>query len=317
MTNRYKIILNPVSGRGAGERSCEHIQALLDGYARAGRLAYDLTRTRAPWHAAGLAQEAAAAGYTAVVAVGGDGTANEVLNGLMAARADGHTACALGVLSVGRGNDFAYSMQLPLDLEAGCRALAAGQLRPIDVGRVSGGNYPQGRWFANGVGIGFDAVVGFEALKMKRLSGFPSYIIAALKTIFLYYQAPRVRIEFDGQALELPALMVSIMNGRRMGGGFRMAPDSQPDDGLLDLCIAGQVSRGRIFTLIPHFLRGTQSSQKEIRTGQASRVTVSALHGSLPAHADGETICTAGDCLTLEVHPQALELLYAAPPEVA
>ena len=88
----------------------------------------------------------------------------------------------MGILSVGRGNDFAFGVGVPRDLEAGCRTLAQNNRRTIDVGWVVGGLYPQGRYFGNGVGIGFDAVVGFEALKMKWLHGFPSYIVAALKT---------------------------------------------------------------------------------------------------------------------------------------
>jgi diacylglycerol kinase family enzyme len=215
----------------------------------------------------------------------------------------------MGVLCVGRGNDFAYGMGIPSDLEAGCHTLAQNRRRRVDIGLVTGGDYPQGRYFGNGVGIGFDAVVGFEALKLKRLSGFPSYIVAALKTIFLYYQAPEVQVQFDGQNIQLHALMVSVMNGRRMGGGFRMAPEARQDDGLFDLCIAEQVSRGRIFGLIPHFMRGTQASQKEVRTPQASRLTVTAVQGSLPVHADGETICTHGLQLTLELFPKQIEMV--------
>ncbi len=82
---------------------------------------------------------------------------------------------------------------------------------------MKGGLFPEGRFFGNGVGVGFDAVVGFEAMKMKRLIGFLSYVVAAWKTIFLYCWAPLVRIEYDEHTLEIPALMVSIMNGRRMG----------------------------------------------------------------------------------------------------
>ena len=159
----------------------------------------------------------------------------------------------MGMLAIGRGNDFAFGAGIPKGVEAGCRVITEGYRKKIDIGWVVGGDYPDGRYFGNGVGIGFDAVVGFEAQKMTRLTGFLSYIVAALKTIFLYYQAPLIRIEYDNQELVLPALMVSIMNGRRMGGGFMMAPTSSMLDGLLDLCIARQVSRGRILTLIPHF----------------------------------------------------------------
>jgi diacylglycerol kinase (ATP) len=302
---RFAIIVNPVSGRGAGEKAIPYIQQAM----QSAGLDFDIQRTSRPWHAAELTQQAVAAGFDKVVGVGGDGTANEVINGLMLAKEAGLGRAAMGMLAVGRGNDFAFGMGIPLGLEAGCRALAQGEKRFIDVGRVAGGDYPQGRYFGNGVGIGFDAVVGFEALKMTRLSGFPSYIIAALKTIFLYYTAPVVRLEFDGQVITQPMLMVSIMNGRRMGGGFMMAPAARGDDGWFDLCIASQVSRARIFTLIPHFLRGTQAEQKPIRMARACFVRASALEGTLPAHADGETLCTHGSQLEIQILPAQIELI--------
>jgi diacylglycerol kinase (ATP) len=325
--SRYKIIANPVAGRGAGDQAVPRVEHILSGYG----LDFDVVRTERPGHAAELAQEAVAAGYDVVVAMGGDGTSNEVLNGLMRARipipvpspheGEGETAtsgggCAMGMLCVGRGNDFAYGAGVPTDLEAGCRALAQAHRHTIDVGRVVGGLYPQGRYFGNGVGIGFDAVVGFEAVKMTRLHGFPSYIVAALKTIFLYYKAPLVRIEYDGQTITQPALMVSIMNGRRMGGGFMMAPEGRPDDGLFDLCIARQVSRARIFSLIPHFMQGTQASQEPVQTARAQRVIVTAVEGVLPAHADGETLCTEGRRLEMELLPHQIEVIRQ-PPEAS
>lgn len=303
---RYKIIVNPVAGRGAGERAISQIERVLSGYG----LDFDLVRTERPWHAADLAQEAVAAEYDGVVVVGGDGTANEVLNGLMRAKQSGAGTCALGMLCVGRGNDFAYGVGIPLDLEAGCQALAQGHRRTIDVGRAAGGLYPQGRYFGNGIGIGFDAVVGFEAVKMTWLHGFLSYLVAVLKTVFLYYKAPLVTIEYDGQTITQPSLMISVMNGRRMGGGFMMAPEGKPDDGLFDLCIAREVSRARIFGLIPHFVRGTQATQEPIRTGRARRVVVTAVEGVLPAHADGETLCTDGRRLELELLPRQIEVIY-------
>ena len=302
---RHKIILNPTSGRGDGERAIPQIERLLSEQG----LDFDLVRTERPWHAADLAQEAADAGYEVVVAAGGDGTANEVLNGLMRARLAGGRDCAMGVVCVGRGNDLAYGWGIPTDLEEGCLTLAQGHRHRVDVGRVVGGLYPQGRYFGNGIGIGFDAVVGFEAVKMTRLHGFPSYIVATLKTVFLYFKAPLVAIEFDGETTTIPALMVSVMNGQRMGGGFMMAPQGDPADGLFDLCIARQVSRARIFALIPHFMRGTQATQEPIRTARARRVVVTAVEGKLPAHADGETLCTEGQRLEAEILPGQIDVI--------
>ena len=306
---KYKIIANPVAGRGAGDRCIPQIERVLSEYG----LDFDIVRTERPWHAAELAREAAAAGYDVVVAAGGDGTANEVLNGLMQAKQSGKSLCAMGVLCVGRGNDFAYGAGVPTDLEEGYQALAQDYRRTIDVGRVLGGDYPEGRYFGNGIGIGFDAVVGFEAVKMTRLHGFPSYVVAALKTMFLYYKAPLVSIEYGDQTIKQHSLMVSVMNGRRMGGGFMMAPEGKPDDGLLDLCIARQVGRARILHLIVHFMQGTQASQGPIQTGRAHSVVVTAVEGTLPAHADGETLCTAGQRLEMELYPSQIEMVCQRP----
>jgi diacylglycerol kinase (ATP) len=305
---RYKIILNPISGHGKGKTSIPLIRNLLADLS----LDYDLVETCRPWHAAELATQAVEDGFDVIVAAGGDGTSNEVLNGLMLAKSRPGAPSslpAMGILSVGRGNDFAYGMGIPSDLEAACHALADNKRRRVDVGCIYGGDYPNGRYFGNGVGIGFDAVVGFEAAKMTRLRGFPNYIVAALKTIFLYFKAPTVQIQWDQDAQQLSTLMISVMNGRRMGGGFMMAPQGEPDDGLFDLCIARQVSRMRVFTLIPHFMRGTQAGQAGIQTGRAAQVTIQALQGALPAHADGETICEQGQQLTVRLLPSQLEMI--------
>ena len=137
---RYLIVVNPTAGKGAGERLIPQVRTLLE----AAGLDHDLVRTERPWHAADLAYEAAQDGYDVVVAVGGDGTANEVLNGLMRSPKEERT-CALGVLCVGRGNDFAFGAGIPADLPEGVRVLADNHRQTIDVGHVVGGDYPGGR----------------------------------------------------------------------------------------------------------------------------------------------------------------------------
>lgn len=308
MTPTYKIIANPVAGRGAGNLHIPQIEQTLEKNG----LDFQLTRTECPMHARDLAIQAVRDGFKVVVASGGDGTCNEVLNGLMEAQFMGLGEACMAVLCVGRGNDFAFGMGIPTRLEDGLKTLIAGSRRRIDVGLVTGGLYPQGRYFGNGVGIGFDATVGFVSAKMTHLSGFPSYIVAALKTITLYYNAPLVRIEYDGQELVQPSIMVSIMNGRRMGGGFMMAPHSLPDDNKLDMCVAHEMSRLTILRTIPSFFKGTQAEKPNIWTGSARQITVTALQGSLPAHADGETLCTQGKQLVMGTSPYRLELIYDA-----
>ncbi len=308
---KYRIIINPAAGNG----SSLEVQPEIESELKKLNLDYDTVQTQHPWHAATLAQEAAAEGCEVVVAVGGDGTVNEIINGLMDVRMRGmEPVPALGVLCSGRGNDFAFGAGIPMGIEQGCQTLKDGHISLIDVGYVKGGLFPEGRYFGNGVGIGFDAVVGFVAAKQKHLSGFASYIVAALKTVFLYYRAPKVRIEVDDRTYEYSALMVSIMNGRRMGGGFHMAPNSSLTDGLFDVCIAREVSRLRIFPLILRFMKGSQETHSAIVFDHARKVEVSALDGAtLPAHGDGETLCKEGNHLSLELYPNQLEVINVAP----
>jgi YegS/Rv2252/BmrU family lipid kinase len=300
---RYKLIVNPTSGRGTAET---HIPAL-EAFMLAKGLEYQLERTKAPEHAVELAYQAAKQEFDVVVAVGGDGTANEVLNGLMRAKLEGPSPI-MSLIAVGRGNDFAFGCGIPAGLEIGCEILASGKRKWMDVGQVRGGDYPDGRFFGNGIGVGFDAVVGFEALKMKRLQGFLSYLVAALKTIFLYYQAPLVKLEYANQTKELYALMVSVMNGRRMGGGFMMAPEASINDGQFDLCIAEQVGKFKVLSLIPKFMAGTQAQQPSILTDHTNAIKVTAIEGVLPAHADGETLCEAGAQLEIRLLPSQIEI---------
>jgi YegS/Rv2252/BmrU family lipid kinase len=300
-----KIILNPRAGSGLGERELPQLRRLLKDR----NLEYDLTCTTEIGHAAKLAAEAARDGFKVVVAAGGDGTSNEVINGLMEGRDTSVNSPALGVISLGRGNDFAHAIGIPTALEEAIDVLIAGNRRVIDVGQVFGGNSPQGRFFGNCVGVGFDAVATIETAKLPRFGGFLSFLIAILKTIFLYHRGPEICLEYDGQSIALATLMVSIMNGRRLGDGFWMAPEAVMDDGLFDLCIARQVSRRRILSLIPHFMRGTQATQDEIITCRGKKIAIEALTGVLPAQTDGEILCIDGKELRIDLLPRALEVI--------
>lgn len=313
MSQLPHLIYNPAAGKGRAGKLLPQVEALLQKHG----VAYQLTMTEGLGHAQELSQTLAENGCPLIVAAGGDGTVNEVINGLMLARASRNGAngsgrngaTALGVLPIGRGNDFAYGAGIPLDLEAACVVLAGSARCTIDVGRVEGGDFPGGRYFGNGIGLGFDAVVGFEANKMKRITGFLSYLAAVWNTMFIYSQAPVYEVTCDGSTTRKPFLMISTMNGRRLGGMFMVAPDADTSDGLFDICMAGKVSQLGILGLVPKFINGSQAGHSEVRFVRARKVHVRAVTGSIPAHADGETICTAGQELTIELLPAALEVV--------
>ncbi|MBN1782258.1 diacylglycerol kinase family lipid kinase [bacterium] len=301
---KVKVIVNPASGKGRGGKSVPVIrQKLLDL-----DLNFDLVLTEHQGHAIALAQQAVNDGFDTVIAAGGDGTANEVINGLMLVKQFTGKTAALGVLCVGRGNDFAFGAGIPQDLNSGIDCVMQNHRKMIDIGRVLVDSGPAPRFFGNGIGIGFDAVVGFEACKLK-LTGFPAYAVAALKTIFLYDKAPVIRLDIDGEVRDQPSLMVSVMNGRRMGGGFMMAPQADISDGKFSLCIAGDANRRTIFSVIPKFMKGSQEGHPVIEMRLAEKITVTALDAPLPAHADGETLCEKGQKLTIDLLPSQIEVI--------
>jgi diacylglycerol kinase (ATP) len=306
-----RVILNPAAGHGNGARLLPLIEAALTRQ----ELEYEMVRTDYPGHAIELSGQAVRDGVGLIVAAGGDGTLNEVVNGVMNSRTTGGRQPTLGVLCAGRGNDFSGSIGIPANIDLACQLFKRGQSRLLDIGRVTGGIHPEGRYFINCVGVGFDAIGTIEAAKLPRWGGFFSFLVAILKTIFLYNHAPLATIEYDGQILTQRSLMISIMNGRRLGGSFFMAPDSKPDDGLLDLCIAEQMSSLQILRLVPHFMHGTQASQKTIKTGQAARIKIVALDGPLPAQTDGEIISTEGRDLLVELLPRQIKVICPLPEE--
>lgn len=305
---KYYVIVNPTSGRGLGERSIPQIET----YMKEKGLEFKLVRTERMWHAAELAENAARDGYDVIVCASGDGTVNEAINGLMRAKKAGYNTVAFTVLGIGTGNDFAGGTGIPTNLDQGLDALIANKRKKIDLGFVKGGDYPEGRYFGNGIGVGFNAAVGNEAVKVRWTRGLLAYLIGVIKTVFLYYNPAQVEIILDeNETIKQTSLMISVMNGKRMGGGFQMAPNSHADDGYFDLCIAETASKGRILQMIPYFIKGTQESLPEIQMKRARKVSIKSLDVTFPAHADGEFICLDGSHLTLELLPQELEIIHA------
>ena len=305
---KYLIIYNAHAANGAAAKKAGAVKQCLDDTG----LDYTIEYTERAGHAVDIAA-AGAADYDVLVAAGGDGTANEVLNGIMQYKSrldSGGRMPAFGMLCVGRGNDFAYGAGVPKKVSDGCGALRENRRKWIDIGCITGPEVDGTRYFGNGIGMGFDTIVGLEAAKLKWAQGFLGYFLGALKTIFFYFRAPELSIKTDSFEEVRPSIMVSVMNGRRMGGTFYMAPESRMDDGEFDLCIAGELTRRRMIGLIAKFLKGTQGGDPNISFSRSSKVVVESPEGMLVVHADGETICTEGKRIELEVVPKAVEVIY-------
>ena len=292
------------AGKGKAGQRREEIEGLL----RAAGANFDIRLTERVGHATEMARLAGNEGYAVAVAGGGDGTVNEVINGLIQADSEGRPVCELGVLPLGRGNDFAFGASIPKDLSDSITVVVGGTGRPLDIGLLKGGDFPGGKHFGNGIGVGFDTTVGLEAAKLGRVQGFMAYVLGALKTFIIYPQAPLVEVCFNGSSVRQKSHQISIMNGKRMGGTFFMAPQARNNDGQLDLCMAGELSRSSMISLMVHYTKGTQARHPSIRTSRSPTYRIHAPAGGLIVHADGETICTNGVALSVECLPGKLTI---------
>ncbi len=280
------IIFNPFSNRGDSKHA---IDVVLQQLANSD-LSYEVKLTEGRRHAIALAREAAQTGVPLVVAAGGDGTVNEVANGILEA-AEGQTGVAsttLGVLPMGSGNDFAWGLGIRDGVEEAVDRLKRGHTQIIDVAWAEFDHAP-GRYFVNMLGCGFDARVNIEAHKIKRLRGFAIYMAAVLKTLWIYFEKPPVHLQLDERTLDTPAFITFIANGPRLGGGFLAAPQARYDDGEMDVCIATDITRREVGSLIPKLMKGKHTDHPKIIMDRTKSLTLMSDY-PLPCQADGETI---------------------------
>jgi len=298
-----KIILNPIAGRGYGARSEPEIRRFLEEEGAD----YDLVLTEGIGHAIKLAEQAVKDGFDLVVAAGGDGTVHEVVNGMMAtARDENEVVGTLGSLPVGSGSDFSHNVGVPSELPEACQRLIHGQIRIIDVGRVTVDDQPA-EYFDNTINVGFGGTVTAEARKVKWVRGMALYLPVVLKTIFLA-RSPRMTVKYNDEEITKPMLMVTVGNGAREGGGFFCTPDAQPDDGLLDLCLADAVGKMTQLGLVPRFMDGSHKDHPAVTMTRTQHAIITSPD-NLIAHVDGEMLCTEGHRLEFEILPQRLRVM--------
>ncbi|MCK4641545.1 MAG: diacylglycerol kinase family lipid kinase [Candidatus Marinimicrobia bacterium] len=270
MKRKYAIIVNPVAGRGRTSRRLPLLKEITDQTGHT----FDYYFTKEPLHASRIADKIHRE-YDAVIAYGGDGTANEVMNGLAG------TTTPFGIIPDGTGNDFAKSLSVTRNLRKAVDIIVNYNYRLMDLGTI--GN----RIFLNGVGIGFDGFVNYRNKKMKLLKGTLSYLYAILSSLTLWRAIP-IHLEIDGKKIgKSLSYLIAIGNGSSAGGGFKLTPDASIHDSVFDICHIGDISVWKILINFVRLINGTIDVVKEvtIRKGKNIRITSDV---PLPIHFDGE-----------------------------
>lgn len=282
-----KVIVNPAAGANSTRKKWPHLHDLLN---RIG-LTFDHDYTEGAGHAIELAREAAGKGYSYIVAVGGDGTANEVANGII--HSGGAENVSMGVVSTGTGSDFVRSVGIPLHYQDACLCLLSPGRYSIDVGIVEYRNNGQTekRYFINTAGIGFDAAaVEMTERLPKNLGGTIPYLTGLVCTL-IGYRNKNVELGIGNRKEKARVLSVVVSNGNYIGGGMRVAPDASLNDGLLDVCVIGDIGKFDLLKSLPMVYKGTHGSHPKVTMDKANEVSVDSAERVL-VHADGELLGT-------------------------
>ena len=287
--DRHAIaIVNPAAARGRAERRARELASIFKG--AGARI--DMLRTPGTGEGVRLAREAAAEGYARIIAVGGDGTVNEVVNGILDSDAE------LAIVPLGSANDFAHALGIR-DWRAAARLALMGEARPVDVATANG------RAFANCLGVGADAAGARVLERHKRVVGPLAYLTTAIRTLATYRPRP-LRVHIDGETIIGPHLLAVAANSERFANGMRIAPGARVDDGVLDLCVIGNTTFVEAIVLLARVYGGTHVGSPKVRMAKVRELVIE-QEGHLPMQLDGEP--AQADRIEVRCLPGALDVV--------
>ena len=301
---RTFIIANPASGNGRVGRDWARIFPQIKGIYGGD---FDVKMTEGPGHGTDLATEAVEEGYELVVALGGDGTVNEVVNGLLGPSGVPNQATVLGILPVGTGNDLARALGIPREFPRAVEALNTDGVRRVDVGRVvlSSHDAPSPvRYFLNSANFGSGGAIVDRVNKTPKVLGPQlSYLWGIISTM-ITYDNPIISYSIDDEDEGSATINDFIIaNGKYFGGGLKPAPDAQMDDGLFDVVILGDIGFLECLMNLPRLKRGTHLEHPKVKVRRGQRIMARA-NVPVQIEADGDLV----GCLpaTFEIIPRAL-----------
>ncbi|HUP27903.1 MAG TPA: diacylglycerol kinase family protein [Chloroflexia bacterium] len=302
------LVCNPISGTGHG---VQRLAQVCRSLAQAG-VRYASATTQGPGDAARLARSAIAAGCSAVIAIGGDGTFFEVLNGAMPPELSPEVEAPvpLGLIQAGRGSDFGRSAGVPSDPNSAIQRLLQGRTEQIDIGHVTylamNGRL-RARYFANAAGLGFDAEVALRANSGPRvMGGTVTYLSSLLSTLVDYRNKRMVAWIDGGPGWEGRANSFVVANGQYFGGGMKIAPEAKLSDNLFSIVVLGDLGKLDLIRNVPTVYDGSHAAHPKVRMLTGSRVEVRSPDRLL-LQADGEVLGMAP--ALFRVVPRALRLV--------
>ncbi|MCK8826053.1 diacylglycerol/lipid kinase family protein [Fuchsiella alkaliacetigena] len=280
----YQLIANPAAGNGKTNKILSQVEKIF----RENNCSFKTYVTTGAADATTAARKAVKNGAEVVVAVGGDGTVNEVANGLVG------TEAKLATIPAGTGNDFARTLRMSKEIEKACAEILTGECRAIDLGKVLN------RYFVNLVGVGFDGAVGNEInQRNKFLPGPWPYLLAIFKVLFSY-QPVQMKISMDEQTLHCTPTLVAVGIGQCCGGGIRLVPDAIQDDGLFDVCVIDSLGKLETLYHLPKLLTAEHKKLDQVNIYRSREVKLEVAK-ELPLQMEGEVFLLKSCILLLNL----------------
>lgn len=290
---KHIFIINPKAGKG---KATELIPVIED-YFKDKAEEFIIRVTEYPGHATEIAKEYSGLEDNRIYSVGGDGTVNEVVNGIAG------TQSTLGVIPAGSGNDFIRSIANPSDIQDFTIRTINGEDKYIDLAKAND------KYFINISSIGFDADVVFNADKFKKVPGITgsmAYVISIIYTV-LKKKISKIKLHIDGREMKLNILLAAIANGRFYGGGMLAAPEAKIDDGLFDICLVSEANRFQILSLFPKYIKGKHGQLDEVQFLRGKKILIESKE-ELCLNIDGEIFssCT----IAFEIIEKGIKVIF-------
>lgn len=291
----HVFIINPIAGKGRAVQMIGAIKSRFKDFIQS----YEISITEAPEHATEIANKAASGGEAVrIYSVGGDGTLNEIVNGIA-----GFPNVELGIIPCGSGNDVARYLYPVIDPLKLIRVLPASTSRTIDLGRLNK------KYFLNIASIGFDAEVVLNRRYFKRfplVSGSMSYILAVLTTL-IKCKKYNLKITLDNKKpIEKEFLLTIFANGSYYGGGMLAAPSAKMDDGIFDFYLVESLTRRRILRFFPLFMKGKHENMEEVELARGTKAIVES-NNPFPVNIDGEI--SLETLISIDLLPKHIKVL--------
>jgi len=297
-----RLIVNPAAGAGRTAKRWPRIKECLKTLG----LKFEQDLTEAPGHAIELAKAAVNKGYKLIVSVGGDGTINEVVNGIY--ETGSLKDITLGIIGTGTGGDYIRTLGISRNYLQSCEGLSHPHKIVVDLGMVEHtiAGQKRHRLFTNFAGLGFDAeVVKSTTKKYKSLGSVPSYLMGLLTTLVCYHNR-EISLKIDGKEEERKVCAIIMSNGKYGGGSMFIAPQADIKDGLFDIVIIGDISKPDLLVSLPRIYRGTHLTHPKITLKHAREAEIRTKEDTA-LQADGELIGEAPARFT--IIPSALTIL--------